>query len=67
LAYDADVRWDGLGILDYAIVPHYRSPDHPETERVERVVAHYRGVGIPYRTLSDGQALVVDGDRTLVV
>jgi dipeptidase E len=24
--------WDGLGVLDYALVPHVDSPGHPETE-----------------------------------
>jgi hypothetical protein len=25
--------WDGLGVLNYAIVPHVNSPDHPESGR----------------------------------
>lgn len=29
--YGASPIFDGLGVLDYAIVPHYRSPDHPES------------------------------------
>ena len=28
--YDAEAVWDGLGLIDHAIVPHFRSP-HPET------------------------------------
>ena len=30
---------DGLGLLDEAFVPHYRSPEHPETAAIELVVA----------------------------
>lgn len=30
--YGADPIWEGLGILDYCMVPHADSPDHPESE-----------------------------------
>jgi dipeptidase E len=60
-AYEAEPVWDGLGVLDYAIVPHVDSPGHPETERCNALAAYYRAEGVPHRTLRDGQALVVDG------
>jgi dipeptidase E len=55
------IRWDGLGVLPYAVVPHYRSPGHPETRACDRLAAHYERRGIAHRTLSDGQVLVIDG------
>ncbi|WP_432949567.1 Type 1 glutamine amidotransferase-like domain-containing protein [Kribbella sp. CA-253562] len=62
-----DVVWDGLGILDEAFVPHLNSPGHPETELVEKVRDLYERTAVPYVPLSDGQALVIDGEtRTLV-
>ncbi len=45
----------------YAIVPHYRSPDHPESAACDQVAARYAAAGIPHRTLRDGQALVING------
>jgi dipeptidase E len=60
--YGADPVWDGLGLLDYAIVPHYRS-DHPESEAVELIVARYNAEGVPHRALRDGEAIVVDTSR----
>ena len=30
----AEVVWDGLAVLDRPFVPHWRSPGHPETERI---------------------------------
>ncbi|MFF5209060.1 Type 1 glutamine amidotransferase-like domain-containing protein [Streptosporangium sp. NPDC000396] len=57
--YGADPLWDGLGLLEYAIVPHYRS-EHPESEAVELVAAHYRTENVRHRTLRDGQAIVID-------
>jgi dipeptidase E len=61
-AYGAEPVWDGLGVLDYVIVPHVDSPGHPETERCKALAARYRAEGVPHRTLRDGQALVVDGE-----
>jgi dipeptidase E len=66
-AVDGEVIWDGVGILDHAIVPHLNSPGHPETELVEKVVELYERTGVPYLPMRDGQALVIDGpDRELV-
>jgi dipeptidase E len=65
--YGAPPVWDGLAVLDEAFVPHYRSPGHPETGPIEQVVARYRAEGVPYRTLHDGQAMIVNGPGTVVV
>lgn len=59
--------WDGLGLLPEALVPHYRSPGHPETAAMEQVVARYRAEGVAYRTLRDGQALIINGPETVIV
>jgi dipeptidase E len=58
--------WDGLGVLDFVIVPHVDSPEHPETERCSKVADGLRAEGVPHRTLRDGEALVVDGSDTSV-
>lgn len=62
MLYDADPQWDGLGVLDYCIVPHVDSPEHPESAACDRVAEHYRTSGIAHRTLRDGDVLVVDGE-----
>lgn len=66
-AHGGEPVWDGLRLLDYVVVPHYRSPGHPETERVSQVADNYRATGVPHRTLSDGQAVVIDGAMTEIV
>jgi dipeptidase E len=53
--------WDGLGVLDYALVPHVDSPGHPETEVLTKLAVRYRAAGVAHRALRDGQALVIDG------
>ncbi|WP_030721833.1 Type 1 glutamine amidotransferase-like domain-containing protein [Streptomyces sp. NRRL F-2580] len=57
-AYDRQVLWEGLGLLDYAFVPHYRSPI-PESESIERVVERYDREGVLYRVFRDGEVTVV--------
>jgi len=66
-AYGSPPLWDGLALIEEAFVPHYRSPGHPETDAIEAVVARYSAEGIAYRTLRDGQALLVNGTETKIV
>ncbi|SCF58745.1 dipeptidase E [Streptomyces sp. Ncost-T10-10d] len=64
--YGEPVAWEGLGILDHAVVPHVDSPGHPETEALGVVAVNYRADGTPHLTLRDGQALVIDGEDTRI-
>jgi len=64
--YDRAIVWEGLDLVPYAIAVHYRS-DHAEASSTDREVAFYEANRIPYRTLRDGQALVVDGATTTIV
>lgn len=58
--YDGKVIWEGLGILEDYIVPHYRC-DHPESPAMEAVVAFYEALGLEYRTIADGEVIVTKG------
>jgi dipeptidase E len=64
--YGSPPVWTGLRVLDYVIVPHVDSPDHPETERCAAIADRYRADGVPHRTLRDGQAVVINGSKTSV-
>ena len=59
--YGVEPIWDGLSLLDYCIVPHVSSPDHPESAACDRVAASYRASRTAHRTLRDGDVLVIDG------
>lgn len=61
VGYRPEISWDGLGLVDYAIVPHYRS-DHWESDKIEEVVRYCAAEGIPHRPLRDGEVILVDGD-----
>lgn len=64
--YPPDAPADALGWLRWRIVPHWSS-DHPETDAADRAVRHLLETEVPFRTLQDGHAVVVDGDDTRIV
>jgi dipeptidase E len=64
--YGAKPIWDGLAVLDYVIVPHVDSPEHPETEGCTAVAERLGLDGVPHRTLRDGEAIVVDGPEVSI-
>jgi dipeptidase E len=50
--------WDGLGLIDYSIVPHYMS-DHPESEAAGKVVEFMIQNKIPFSAMRDGEVIIV--------
>ncbi|MEV5706319.1 Type 1 glutamine amidotransferase-like domain-containing protein [Actinoallomurus sp. NPDC052274] len=65
-AYGEPPIWEGLGVLDHAVVPHVDSPGHPESDVLTALAARYRADGVAHRALRDGQALVIDGPHAQV-
>lgn len=55
--YQQDIIWEGLGLLDYAIAPHYRS-EHPESADVEKEVQYCIDNKILFKILRDGEVLI---------
>lgn len=55
--YSPEIIWEGLGIVDFSLAPHYRS-DHPESERIEKVVEYFIKHKMPFKTLHDGEVIV---------
>src|SRR5690349_22762975 len=62
-AYGAPPVWDGLALLTEAFVPHYRSPGHPETAAIERVVAGTAPTAPPTAPLPAGRPRPTTGRR----
>lgn len=56
--YSGSPVWEGLRLLDYAVVPHFRS-EHAEADAAERAAFHLMEAGMPFRTLRDGEVLIV--------
>jgi dipeptidase E len=61
--YKEDFSWDGLGVLDYNIVVHYKS-NHPESASMDKETEYCEKNNIPYKTLSDGEVIVINGEET---
>jgi dipeptidase E len=57
--FKKEVLWDGLGLISYMPVPHYKS-DHPESHLMENVVSFMEREGLPYKTLRDGEVILGD-------
>lgn len=58
--YDKKIIWEGLGVLPYVLAPHFKS-DHPESAMVDKMVEYLSESKIAYKTLSDGEVIVVNG------
>jgi dipeptidase E len=64
--YGEEPTWNGLGILPYSIAPHYKS-NHPESELINEVVNYFIDNNIEYKTLKDGQVIVINGDKEEII
>jgi dipeptidase E len=64
--YNPDVIWECLGLLPYAVAPHYKS-DHPESAAVDKSVEYLIDHHIPFIALRDGEAIVINGAEHNVV
>lgn len=59
--YEVETIWQGLGVLPYTFVPHYKS-NHPESNMINETVNYLKRHNMPYRTVRDGQAIVISND-----
>jgi len=64
--YNSQIIWEGMGLVDFAIAPHYRS-DHPESAAIETVVDYFKEHDIPYKALQDGQVILANNYEVRVV
>lgn len=64
--YDKAVIWEGLGVLNYVIAPHYKS-DHPESEDISKCVDYLIDNHILFKALRDGEVIVVTENEESVM
>lgn len=55
--YDAEPVWEGLGLVDFVLVPHFELP-HPEADAAAKAVAWLTDRGVAFRALRDGEAFI---------
>lgn len=54
-----DVLEEGIGLLDFLPIPHYKS-EYPTGYVINNIVSYCNRHGIKYKTLEDGEAFTVD-------
>jgi dipeptidase E len=57
--YKPDIIWEGYGLIDFYPIVHYDS-DHPESHLVDVELKHIKSLGIKYKTLRDGDTIIID-------
>jgi dipeptidase E len=57
--YDPAINWEGLGLLPYALMPHYKS-NHPESATMDGVVQYFIDQHMLFKALRGGEASRVD-------
>lgn len=55
---DHETVWEGLGLIDWQFAPHFDS-DHPESENINEEIAYYKEHGMKYKTLRDGEVIII--------
>lgn len=58
--------WEGLGLVDFTIAPHYESVGSMR-EGIDAMVLDLQRRRAPYRALKDGQSLIFDEGRAQLV
>ena len=56
---DSVVIWKGLKVLNYYIVPHYKSGTQEEMRIVDKTVEYFIKKKLPFKTLRDGEVLII--------
>lgn len=64
--YTPAIIWECLGLIPYAIAPHYKS-DHPESAATDNLIQYYIDNHMPFKPLHDGEAIVINGGREEIV
>ena len=59
--YTKEAIWDGLGLIDYVVVPHYKTPGLEES--IDGYVNYLKEHKIPFITIREDEAVLVNGDK----
>lgn len=52
-----EILWDGLGLIDFAFMPHFDS-NHHESADIDKEIRLCQEKGIPYKAIRDGEVLM---------
>lgn len=61
---DYKTMWEGLGFILWQFAPHFDS-DHGESEDIDKEIAYYKEHGMEYKTLKDGEVMLLDVNNSV--
>lgn len=61
--YSEEVIWEGLNLVPFHIVPHYKSDWFGD--QALKMESYMQSNSFPYKTLMDGQVIVINGDKEI--
>lgn len=59
--YSRPIVWQGLSLVPFYIVPHYRSDWFGR--EADSMAAYFMKRNLPYKTLEDGQVIIIEGQK----
>ena len=54
-----NIIYEGLGFIDYIVIPHYKS-DYHKVYLIEKLVNECIDRGIKFKTLKDGEVIILN-------
>lgn len=59
--YNSEIIWEGLGLVDYVPVPHYKSGDY--SAEIDEYIKRLDMAKLPHKEMTDEQAIIIIGGR----
>ncbi|ELP5691554.1 Type 1 glutamine amidotransferase-like domain-containing protein [Enterobacter ludwigii] len=58
--YDEEIIWSGLNLVEYQIVPHYKSGSEDLATMMQEIINYYDEINVRYIKLTDEQSVVIN-------
>lgn len=58
--YEKQVIWEGLGLINYVPVPHYKTPDYIG---IDQYIERLEKEAILHKKMTDDQVIIIDGSK----
>lgn len=53
-----DIVYEGLGLIDYAFIPHYKAFYYHKVDLIDKVVQKCQNENIKYKAVKDGEVII---------
>jgi len=63
--YTPEIIWEGLDLINFYIVPHVGNKEFGNGP--QSMIDYYEKKKLPYKKISDGQVITINGDKTEIL